>query len=102
MIRSSLLALSLLMSLIFVVGRAYAADPLYRASLEKPAAARLIVRDISWSCAGAACEAPRTATAPDANVCASVARKLGRLASFQAGGRTFEAAELERCNAAAR
>jgi hypothetical protein len=99
--RSILFALSLVMSLLFVVAPAYASEP-YRAALERPAASRLIVKDIPWSCAGAACTAPRTATAPDANVCASVARKLGRLVSFQVGARVFEAAELEKCNAAAK
>lgn len=97
MIRSNLLALSLILA----SAPAMAAEPLYRAALEKPAAARLIVRDIPWSCAGTACSAPRTAAAPDANVCASVARKLGRLSSFQAGERTFEPADLARCNAVA-
>ena len=54
------------------------------------------------SCAGADCVAPRTASAPDGNVCAAVARKLGRLVSFQSGGRAFAAEELAKCNAAAK
>ena len=102
MIRSTIFALSLMLSILFVVGPAYATEPLYRASLEKPAATRTIVKDIAWSCAGADCAAPRTASAPDGNVCAAVARKLGRLISFQSGDRTFAAAELEKCNMAAK
>ncbi len=98
MIRSTVFALSLVLA----GAPAIATEPLYHAALEKPAAARLIVKDVSWSCTGAACSAPRTATAPDANVCASVARRLGRLISFQAGDRAFEAAELKKCNAAAK
>lgn len=102
MIRSAILALSLLLSVLFVVAPAYANEPLYRASLEKPAATRTIVKDMAWSCAGADCAAPRTASTPDGNVCAAIARKLGRLVSFQAGDRTFAAAELEKCNMAAK
>jgi hypothetical protein len=79
-----------------------AAEPLYRAVLEHPATSNVIVKDVRWSCAGAACSAPRTATAPDVNVCSAVARKLGRLAGFEAAGRNFDKAELGRCNAAAR
>jgi hypothetical protein len=101
MIRPTILALSLMLSVLFVVGPAYAGEPLYRASLEKPAATRTIVKDIAWSCTGADCVAPRTASAPDGNVCTAVARKLGRLVSFQSGDRAFAAAELEKCNMAA-
>jgi hypothetical protein len=61
-----------------------------------------IVRDMRWACAGATCSAQRSATSPDANVCASVARRLGRLTRFAVGDREFDAAALERCNAAAR
>jgi hypothetical protein len=96
--RSALFALSLALA----ATPAVATEPLYRAVLENPAPARLIVKDLAWSCTGADCSAPRSATAPDANVCASVVRRLGRLVSFRAGSRTFEAAELERCNSAAR
>ena len=92
----------ILSTLLLAAAPAIAAAPLYRAALENPAPDRLIVKDIAWSCIGGICAAPRTATAPDANVCAAIARKLGRLVSFQAGERSFEAAELERCNAAAR
>lgn len=98
MMRASLLLLSLAVT----AAPATAAGPLYRASLETPAASRVIVKDIAWNCAGVDCSAPRTATTPDANICASVARKLGRLVGFEAGGRAFAADELEKCNSAAR
>jgi hypothetical protein len=98
MFRHSLAPLALLLS----AQPLLAAEPLYRVALERPAAGRLIVKDIAWSCAGADCAAPRTATAPDANVCASVARRLGPVVGFEAAGRRFDAAELDRCNAAAR
>jgi hypothetical protein len=89
------------LSLVLLAGPAVAAEPLYRAGLEKPAGSRLIIKELAWSCDGAVCTAARTAASPDINVCASVARKLGRLVSFQAGDRAFEAGELEKCNKAA-
>jgi hypothetical protein len=93
---------STLLSLALIAAPAMAAAPLYRAALENPAPARTIVKDVAWSCVGAACAAPRAATTPDANVCAAVARKLGRLVSFQVGERAFAATELEKCNSAAK
>lgn len=100
--RSTKFALSLLLSIFFIVGPAYASDPLYRVSLESPAPARIIVKDLAWSCAGTDCAAPRTAPAPDSNVCAAMARKLGRLVSFRSGDRAFAAEELAKCNLAAK
>lgn len=99
MLRPALFALLLSLA---GASAARAAEPLYRAVLENPAANNVIVKDVRWTCAGAACSAPRTATAPDANVCTAIARKLGRLAGFEAAGRSFDAAELGKCNAAAR
>lgn len=75
--------------------------PLYRAGLATPVTTTTIVRDLRWACVGDMCSAPRTATSPDANVCAAIARRLGRLTSFAVGDRSFDPAQLERCNAAA-
>jgi len=80
---------------------AAAGTGLYRAGLETPLTSVAIVRDIRWACTGASCSAPRAATSPDANVCTAIARRVGRLTSFSAGERSFDSAELARCNAAA-
>jgi hypothetical protein len=66
-----------------------------------PADARLIVRDIVWRCGDGGCTAPRNGSRAEI-VCASLARELGTLASFSAGGRSFDAAALENCNRRAR
>lgn len=78
---------------------ATAAGPLYRATLATPpATAATVVKELRWQCSGAVCEAPFTATASDGNMCAAVARVLGPVTGFGAGARTFDPAELERCN----
>lgn len=77
------------------------AQPMYRAGLAKPLTASLILKDVRWSCIGDSCSAIRNGTSPDVNVCSAVVRKLGPVTSFSAGGRDFDAAALEKCNAAA-
>lgn len=75
---------------------------MYRAGLATPATATLIVKDTRWSCEGDSCAAVRTGTSPDGNVCAAVVRKFGPVTSFVAGAKTFDEAQLQKCNAAAR
>lgn len=75
--------------------------PMYRAGLSTPVTSTLVVKDTRWACAGDSCSAIRTGTSPDANVCAAVVRKLGPVTSFSAGDKVFDAAALEKCNAAA-
>ena len=74
------------------------AEPLYTASLATPATKHVIVRDTAWNCTGATCAAIRTATSPDAVVCAAVAKKLGPLTAFAAGDTNFDAAQIDKCN----
>lgn len=97
MLRSALLPLMFA----FSVPALAAAQPLYKVGLETPVTATAIVKDVRWACAGTSCSAPNTATSPAGNVCASVARKFGRVNSFAAGEKTFDATQLEKCNAAA-
>lgn len=77
------------------------AASVYEVALAAPATTRVIVKDMRWSCAGARCTAPRTASSPDGHVCAAVARKLGRVEAFAAAGRAFDAEALAKCNTAA-
>jgi len=89
------------LSLLLAGSAAGATEPLYRIDLQAPASGA-IVHDIRWTCAGASCSAPRTASSPDINVCTSAVRKLGRAVSFQANGRAFGDDELAKCNQAAK
>ena len=80
---------------------AFAANQ-YRAALAAPAsAARLVVRDVVWSCEGAACVAQQTSSRP-ATDCSALAGHAGQLRSFSVSGRLLTAEELEKCNARAR
>ena len=74
---------------------------MYRAGLATPVTSTLVVKDTRWACAGDSCSAIRTGTSPDANICTAVVRRLGPVTSFSAGDKVFDAAALEKCNAAA-
>ena len=74
----------------------------YRAELAAPASAdRLVVRDLVWSCAGAACAANQTTSRP-ATDCSALVAKVGALRSFTVAGQPLAAGDLEKCNAKAR
>ena len=74
----------------------------YSAKLAVPvAASKLIDRDIRWACGPDACQGS-TADAPAMALCQGLAKKAGRVESFLVNGRAFEAAQLDKCNVAAR
>jgi len=75
----------------------YTAEP-----VAKPAATRLVVKDVMWTCNDAGrCSGSESNSRP-AIVCASLARKVGTLRSFSAAGSAFAADALEKCNARAK
>ena len=78
-----------------------AAASTYSATLSAPATGRIIARDISWDCNGAACLGSTENSRP-AVLCQSLAKRAGRIDSFLVDGRALAAAELERCNASAK
>ncbi len=61
----------------------------------------VVVRDVLWKCAGGACTAKPASSRPEI-VCASAARKIGRISAFSANGAPFAADQLEKCNAKAK
>jgi hypothetical protein len=67
----------------------------------QPVTARIIARDISWTCGPAACLGKTLESRP-AILCEGLARRAGRLESFTANGRSFGTAELAKCNASAK
>lgn len=96
------LSLAALLPVLLAAGTASAtAAPLYRAGLATPATLKIVVKDVSWTCVGAACAAPRTASSSDGKVCAAMVRKVGPVTSFNTGDRSFDEAELAQCNSAA-
>ncbi len=71
----------------------------YTVELAQPAAAKeAIVRGVMFKCEGTSCRAPITGSAPR-NVCVSVAKEFGAVASFKAGDRVLDASDLATCNA---
>jgi hypothetical protein len=72
--------------------------------LAKPAASaesRIIAPDIVWSCGPAACQGATQESRPTV-LCQGLVKRAGRVESFVVDGRAFTAAELERCNSAAK
>ncbi len=65
-----------------------------------PAKARLITRSTAWHVQNGALVASR-APERDAILCQLLARDVGGLTAFTAGGKTFDAAQLNACNAKA-
>ena len=89
-------------ALVAPAGPAFAAAPHYKAEpVAAPSARRVIARGLVWRCGAAGCVAPQGNSRP-AIECAALAREVGRLGSFVAGGRALSAEELQKCNARAR
>jgi hypothetical protein len=66
-----------------------------------PATAKIIGKDIFWSCAGDTCRGS-TETSRALILCQDLARHAGRIESFIDDGHEFSAEQLDKCNAAAR
>jgi hypothetical protein len=89
----------------FLFGLALVAAPVaasnYSATLTTPTSGRFIARDITWTCGAAACQGATQESRPPV-LCQSLAKRAGHVESFLADGRAFTAAELDKCNAAAK
>jgi hypothetical protein len=71
----------------------------YTIELAQPVEAKeAIIRGVMFKCEGTSCRAPITGSAPR-NVCVSVAKEFGAVATFKAGDRVLDAADLATCNA---
>ena len=66
----------------------------------QPEAAKQVVRGTIFSCAGETCSGAEGTSRP-AIVCASIARELGPVTSFRAGGESLDGDALAKCNAKA-
>jgi hypothetical protein len=60
-------------------------------------AEKIIVRETLWKCAGDSCTASQAASRPEI-VCATAARRIGRISAFTANGVAFDADALNKCN----
>ena len=73
----------------------------YSAKLAAPTTGRFIARDIVWACGADACQGSTQESRP-AVLCQSLAKRAGKVDSFIVDGRAFTAAELDKCNVAAK
>jgi hypothetical protein len=77
------------------------AAPHYRAEpAAKPEQARFVAKDVVWRCGESGCSGAKGNSRP-AIVCAALAKEIGRLRSFSAGGEELSNGELDKCNARA-
>ena len=84
-----------------VLFAAPAAAATYSAKPVVPTSEKFIARDIVWTCGQAACQGATAGSRP-AVLCQSLAKHAGRIESFVVDGRAFSAAELDKCNSAAK
>lgn len=70
----------------------------YRAELTAPASkGSAVAGGLVWKCAQTNCAAPKGTSRP-AVVCARLAKEVGAVNTFTAGGKALEAEDLARCN----
>ena len=77
------------------VAGTYSAKP-----ISVPASAKIIGKDISWTCSANGCQGA-TETGRPLVLCQDLAKRAGRLESFVADGQALSTADLDKCNAKA-
>jgi hypothetical protein len=90
----------------FIAAASFLAAPAFAATYSAkpaavPATAKIIGKDISWSCAGATCRGSTEASRP-VILCQDLAKHAGRIESFVADGKALSAEQLAKCNTAAK
>jgi hypothetical protein len=91
---AALIAASALAAAPAVAGT-FAAKP-----INAPATAKIIGRDISWTCGANGCQGA-TETGRPLVICQDLAKRAGRLESFVVDGKPLGTGELDKCNAKA-
>jgi len=90
----------------FIAAASFLAAPAFAATysakpVAAPATAKIIGKDISWSCAGGSCRGSTEASRP-LILCQDLAKRAGRLDSFTADGKPLSAEQLAKCNTVAK
>lgn len=90
----------------FIAAASFLAAPAFAATYSAkpaaaPASAKIIGKDISWSCGGGTCRGSTEASRP-LILCQDLAKRTGPLESFAADGKTLSADQLAKCNTAAK
>ena len=66
-----------------------------------PTSAKIIGKDISWSCTADGCRGSTEASRP-LILCQDLAKHAGRIESFSADGKSLSEEQLAKCNSAAK
>jgi len=100
MIRFAPLATAILSLTAFAPATAMAQPSGYYAATaaQTPAKASFVTHGITWKCQDGVCAAPRSQSQAKL-MCERAASRIGALSAFSAGGKPFDAAALEACNA---
>ena len=77
------------------VAGTYSAKP-----ISVPASAKIIGKDISWTCGANGCQGA-TETGRPLVICQDLAKRAGRLESFTVDGSALGTTDLDKCNAKA-
>ena len=90
----------------FIAAASFLAAPAFAATysakpVAAPATAKIIGKDISWSCAGGSCRGSTEASRP-LILCQDLAKRAGRLDSFTADGKPLSDEQLGKCNTVAK
>src|SRR5690242_10564691 len=84
-----------------LVAAAPAAAVTYSAKPAAPSSGRFVARDITWTCGEGTCAGATNESRPVV-LCQSLAKHAGRIEAFLVDGRELAAADLAKCNAAAK
>ena len=91
----------MMLSLVLSSSPALAGGHYHAAPIAKPTAEKLVLRDTIWSCGAGGCTAAAKSNSRPTIVCEVLAKEVGTLRSFSAGGQPLSAEQLEKCNARA-
>ena len=94
MLRFTLVALTLVSAPALAASH-YQAEP-----VAKPELTRFVAKDVVWRCGDLGCSGAKSNSRP-AIICAALAKEIGALRSFSAGGQALGDGELAKCNARA-
>jgi hypothetical protein len=94
---------TMIVSCLLLAAPAFAAPAGYQFTLQKPQTdgPRVVIRDTLWSCTETACRVSAIKSSPAAT-CATAAKQLGPIATFEAKGKALSADQLAKCNAKAK
>jgi hypothetical protein len=87
-------------ALALIAAPAFAAPHFQAEPAAKPQQTRFVAKDVVWRCGESGCTGAKS-NSRSAIVCAALAKEIGPLRSFSAGGEAMTSGDLDKCNARA-